>query len=113
MICGENWKNGISPFAPYIEAAFSKTSLSKRIEFVNALARMQSPITSDVFKIPKILTFMEWMFNTAENEHLASNLAVKSLLPCNIPHKEDEINKIKFLNRQREKLKKSNSVVSG
>ncbi len=99
MICAENWNNGIKAFVPFIEAAFSKTSLSKRMEFVNAIVRIQSQMITDVLKIPKILCFIEWMNNTAENEHLISNPAVKNLLPCKFPKKEDEINKIKFLNR--------------
>jgi hypothetical protein len=70
-------------------------------------------MASEVLKTPKILCFVEWMFSTAENEHLISNPSVKNLLPANLPNKDDEINKIKFLNRQKEKLKKSNSIASG
>ena len=67
MICCENWKVGISPFSSYIEAAFAKSSLSRRIDYINDLIELKSDIVGEVLKLTKILIFLEWYCNSGLN----------------------------------------------
>lgn len=82
MICCENWKAGLAPFVPQIEAAFTKVSLVKRVEFIRRLLATTNDSYKDVMRIPKILTFVEWMYeNYKSQDHLELNPTLKTLLP--------------------------------
>ena len=63
MICAENSKNYLKKFNIFIEAAFSKSSLSKRIDFITRLLNVKSSLTHSIIKLEKLLFFVEWMNN--------------------------------------------------
>lgn len=74
VICNENWKKGIQPLVPYIEAAFAKASIVKRVEFISRLVKVNTDAFKDVLRIEKLLTFLEWMYESyKEEEHLELN----------------------------------------
>ena len=100
MICCENWKQGLNSLVPLIEAAFAKVSVIKRVEFIHKLLRVNTDCFKDVIRIPKVLTFVEWMYeNYKTEERLELNPSIKTLLPSYQPNKEIELLKIEFLSR--------------
>lgn len=82
FICAEDWKQGLQPLVPYIEATFSKVSLIKRIEFIHKVLKVGTETFKDIIRIEKLLTFAEWMYeNYKTDEHLEFNPQLKKLLP--------------------------------
>ena len=82
MICSENWKQGLNPFVNFIESAFAKVSLIRRVEFIRKLLRTNNDCFKDVMRIPKVLTFVEWMYeNYKSQDNLDLNPTIKTLLP--------------------------------
>jgi len=58
----ENWKEGLGPIVNLIEASFLKVSMIKRVEFIHKLLKIDTDCFKDIVRIPKILTFVEWMY---------------------------------------------------
>jgi hypothetical protein len=81
MIASENWKQGLKEFMAYIEIAFAKTSLIKRIEFLNELLGMKGETYLEIIKIEKILIFIDYMIHEKKSDSLRMVMIVKRMLP--------------------------------
>ena len=55
--------------------------MNTRIIFVYNLLDLKSDTIKDVLRIPKILTFVEWMYSNVKNDKITLNPIIKKLLP--------------------------------
>ncbi len=62
MLAAEDWKEGVGALVPYIENAFSKVSLMRRLEFMHKMLKIGTQTMKEVVRIEKLLTFAEWMY---------------------------------------------------
>lgn len=82
MLAAEEWREGIQALVPYIETAFAKVSLVRRIDFIHRILKVGTQTMKDIVRIEKLLTFAEWMYEHCKGpEQLQFNPELKKLLP--------------------------------
>lgn len=82
VLAAEEWKEGIHAIVPYIETAFAKVSLVRRIDFIHRMLRVGTQAMKDIVRIEKLLSFAEWMYEHCKGpEELQFNPELKKLLP--------------------------------
>lgn len=100
-MCVEDWKSGLQFFEPHLLAAFSKSPMIKKIEFIHSVLEIVSPLNKQVLSIPKIFSFLQWMQASYKSQQVARSDIVRTLLqkpPAN-PDKEKDMKFVKFLTR--------------
>jgi hypothetical protein len=75
---------------------------------------MESNITHEILKIPKLAYFIEFMINDPSYKDVigiaGGMMNLKKILPANSNEKEREMKMIKFLNRSKEKKRDKNTA---
>ena len=100
IICAQDWKLGLKPLLPYLEEAFIKVSLVKRVEYLIKLLRIpKTDMQSQILKIPKLCIFAEWMSDAYRAELADLEPVLRKYLPCKDPSKERETMKLEFISR--------------
>lgn len=65
------------------------------------MGELNNELVNEVLKVPKILTFVEWMQTNVKSNPILKDINIKKLLPSKWNQKDKEIKKIDFLNRRK------------